>query len=95
MAARTAAEVPRFEPRWPAAIAVLAAIALYATLPSKFISAQHASSVFRYLVPAIALALLVRLAVTAPHTATSRSPDEGGRRRSPSPRSSRSPTPPP
>jgi hypothetical protein len=56
---------------------VLAAIALYATLPSKIISAQHASSVFRHLVPAIALALLVPLAVTAPH----RHVEESGRRR--------------
>jgi hypothetical protein len=56
---------------------VLAAIALYATLPRKIISAQHASSVFRHLVPAIALALLVPLAVTAPH----RHVEESGRRR--------------
>jgi uncharacterized membrane protein len=70
--------VHRFEPRWPAALAVLAAIALYVTLPSKIISGQHASGLIRWIVPAFELALLVPLAVTAPH----RHVEESGRRRS-------------
>ena len=51
-------------PRWPAGLAVLAAIALYASLPSGLILGPW---FVRYLVPALALAVLVPLAVTAPH----------------------------
>ncbi len=69
--------VPRFEPRWPAALAALAAIALYVTLPSKIITGEHATGLLRYVVPGLALCLLVPLAVTAPH----RHVEESGRRR--------------
>ncbi len=65
------------EPRWPAAVAVLVAIGLYASLPGRVISASHGSTVFRLLVPALGLALLIPLAVTAPH----RHIYESGRRR--------------
>jgi uncharacterized membrane protein len=77
MSAKTVSARSTFEPRWPAALAVLAAIALYATLPSKLISNQHASGLFRIVVPAFELALLVPLAVAAPH----RHAEESGRRR--------------
>ncbi len=66
-----------FEPRWPAVVAVLVAIALYASLPDRIISGAHASNVFRIVVPLLALALLIPLAVTAPH----RHVYESGRRR--------------
>jgi uncharacterized membrane protein len=68
---------PDYEPRWPAAVSVLVAIALYASLPSEIISGSHGSTFFRVLVPALELALLVPLAVTAPH----RHVYESGRRR--------------
>jgi uncharacterized membrane protein len=66
-----------FEPRWPAVLAVLVAIALYASLPDEIISGAHATNVFRFGVPLLALALLIPLAVTAPH----RHVYESGRRR--------------
>ena len=66
-----------FEPRWPAVVAVLVAIALYASLPDRIISGAHASNVFRIVVPLLALALLIPLAVAAPH----RHVYESGRRR--------------
>jgi uncharacterized membrane protein len=66
-----------YEPRWPAAVAVLVAIALYASLPDMIISGSHASNVFRVGVPLIELGLLIPLAVTAPH----RHVYESGRRR--------------
>jgi len=56
---------------------VLVAIALYASLPSEIISDSHGSTFFRVIVPALELALLVPLAVTAPH----RHVYESGRRR--------------
>jgi len=77
MSARVTPRLPTFEPRWPAALAVLVAIGLYASLPSKLISNQHASGLFRVVVPALELALLVPLALTAPH----RHIYESGRRR--------------
>src|SRR5438034_5528237 len=67
MSTQTAPQLPTFEPRWPAALAVLAAIGLYASLPSKLISDEHASGLIRFVVPAFELALLVPLAVTAPY----------------------------
>jgi uncharacterized membrane protein len=77
VSARAVSEIPRFEPRWPAALAVLAAAALYATLPSRIISGEQASGLIRFVVPGLELALLVPLAVTAPH----RHVEESGRRR--------------
>jgi uncharacterized membrane protein len=68
---------PTFEPRWPAVLAVLAAIALYASLPDRIISASYGSTVVRFLVPALGLALLIPLAVAEPH----RHVNESGRRR--------------
>jgi uncharacterized membrane protein len=74
---RTDSRPSAFEPRWPATVAVLVAMGLYASLPSKLISLQHASGLFRVVLPALALVLLVPLAVTAPH----RHAEESGRRR--------------
>jgi uncharacterized membrane protein len=72
-----AAGRPDYEPRWPASVAVLIAIALYITLPSQVISASHSSTAIRLVVPLLELALLVPLAVAAPH----RHVFESGRRR--------------
>ena len=77
MSATTAPKSPAFEPRWPASVAVLVAIGLYVTLPSKLLPDQHASGVTRYVVPVLELALLIPLAVTAPH----RHAEESGLRR--------------
>jgi hypothetical protein len=52
-------------------------MALYVSLPGRVISGTHASNVFRLLVPALGLVLLIPLAVAAPH----RHVDESGRRR--------------
>jgi uncharacterized membrane protein len=49
------------EPRWPASLAVLASIALYATLPSRFTLGPQ------WLFPALEGAILVPLTITAPH----------------------------
>jgi uncharacterized membrane protein len=56
------------EPRWLPAAAVLTAAGLYVTLPSRFIagSSTSAFSVVRWLVPAVSLALLAPLALSAP-----------------------------
>jgi uncharacterized membrane protein len=62
------------EPRWPSALAVLAATGLYATLPDKLVPGP---STVRFVVPALFLAVLVPLAVTAPH----RHVEESGARR--------------
>ena len=51
-------------PRWPVALAVVAATALYVALPAKLIVVTPA---LRYIVPSIALLLLVTLTVDAPH----------------------------
>jgi len=59
------------ESRWPAAIAVIAALVLYVTLP------EHLTIGPRWLVPALELALLVPLMVVAPR----RIQDEPGARR--------------
>jgi hypothetical protein len=77
VSASAAHEIPRSEPRWPSALAVLAAAALYATLPSKIISGEHASGLIRFVVPALELILIIPLAVAAPH----RHVEESGRRR--------------
>jgi len=69
--------VPTSEPRWPAALAVLVAIALYVSLPGKFISASFGSNIIRFVVPGLELALLIPLAVTTPHRHVS----ESGKRR--------------
>jgi hypothetical protein len=69
--------IPTFEPRWPSALAVLAAIALYVSLPSQFISASSGSGIIRFVLPALELALLIPLAVTTPHRHVNES---GGRR---------------
>jgi uncharacterized membrane protein len=62
------------EPRWPSALAVLAAVGLYATLPDKLVPGP---SWVRYVVPVLFLAVLIPLAVTAPH----RHVEESGARR--------------
>jgi hypothetical protein len=72
----TAAPAP-FEPRWPEAVAVLVAMALYATLPDQVLAASHATTVVRVVLPALELVLLIPLVVTAPH----RHVYESGRRR--------------
>ncbi len=66
-----------FEPRWPAVVCILIAMALYVSLPGEIISGSHATTVFRVLVPLLELALLIPLAVTAPH----RHVYESGKRR--------------
>ncbi len=70
-------ESPAFEPRWPASVAVLVAVGLYVSLPSRLISDHHASGLIRIVVPVLELALLIPLAVTAPH----RHAEESGLRR--------------
>ncbi len=68
---------PISEPRWPAGIAVLVALALYVTLPAPVLLGSRFTTEFRLIVPALELGLLIPLAVTAPH----REPIESGRRR--------------
>ncbi len=67
-------ESPPFEPRWPAAVAVLVAAALFLTLPDALVLGPPW---VKYLVPALELAVLIPLAVTAPH----RHVNESGLRR--------------
>ncbi|HUZ81204.1 MAG TPA: hypothetical protein VMU73_03080 [Gaiellaceae bacterium] len=62
------------EHRWPSALAVLAAVGLYATLPNILVPGP---SWVRFVVPVLFLAVLVPLAVTAPH----RHVEESGARR--------------
>jgi len=71
------ASSPSAEPRWPASLAVLAAMTLWVLLPNRIISAGHNTDLIRVVVVGLALALLVPLAVTAPH----RHVNESGRRR--------------
>jgi len=75
--AHTSRETPTYEPRWPASLAVLAAMTLWVTLPSQIISGSRDATTVRILVVALALALLIPLAVSAPH----RHINESGRRR--------------
>ena len=42
-------------------------MALYVSLPGEIISGSHATSLFRVVVPLLELALLIPLAVAAPH----------------------------
>ena len=65
---------PRSEPRWPSALAVLAAVGLYLTLPDELVPGP---SYVRYIIPLLELAVLVPLAVTTPH----RQVNESGARR--------------
>jgi len=65
---------PYAEPRWPSAIAVLVAVALYMTLPNELVLGP---SWVRYLIPGLELAVLIPLAVTAPY----RHVEESGLRR--------------
>ena len=69
--------LPTSEPRWPSSVAVLIAVALYALLPRELVPGSVGGYVLRFAVPVLELALLVPLAVTAPH----RRVDESGRRR--------------
>jgi uncharacterized membrane protein len=55
------------EPRWPSVIAVLVAVALSSSLPSTMSTASLFPPVLEVAVPLLALALLLPLAVTAPH----------------------------
>lgn len=59
-----------WESRWPPIAAVLGAAALYATMPDSLLQSSGSASsfleVFRWLVPGLAVALLVPLAVTLP-----------------------------
>jgi uncharacterized membrane protein len=69
---------PKSEARWPAALAVLVAMGLWVSLPSKIISDAEGATTLRIVVPLLALALLIPLTVTAPHRHVSES---GTRRR--------------
>ncbi|MFI5267648.1 MAG: hypothetical protein ACHQ7M_09765 [Chloroflexota bacterium] len=51
---------PNSEPRWPASLAVVAAIVLYATLPERYTMGPT------WLIPALEAALLIGLNLTAP-----------------------------
>ena len=64
--ADSAAAQPISEPRWPATVAVLVAMALYMTLPAPVIAGHNISNFFRFFVPGLELLLLIPLAVTAP-----------------------------
>jgi uncharacterized membrane protein len=52
------------EPRWPSALAVVLSAVLYLTLPSSLVVGPVW---VRYVVPGLALAVLVPLLITAPH----------------------------
>ena len=67
-------ETPPFEPRWPAAVAVVVAALLYVTLPDALVPGPPW---VRFVIPALELAVLIPLAVTAPH----RHVNESGARR--------------
>ena len=57
------------EPRWPASIAIGAALVLYVLLPDKLIYGPFGLSptIARWFVPALEVALLLPLQLTAPH----------------------------
>lgn len=79
MATADAADAPpTSEPSWPAGLAVLVAMALYVSLPSKIISASVGGNLIRFLAPALELALLVPLTVAGPRRHVTES---GNRRR--------------
>jgi uncharacterized membrane protein len=67
-------EAPKFESRWPSAIAVVGAALLYLTLPNQLVLGP---SYVRFVVPALELAVLIPLAVTTPN----RHINESGARR--------------
>ncbi len=67
---------PGIEPRWPSVVAVLATIVLWMLLPNRILS-DYGIPGIRYLIPSLELALLIPLAVVAPH----RHVYESGRRR--------------
>ncbi|HEX4518794.1 MAG TPA: hypothetical protein VH063_04340 [Gaiellaceae bacterium] len=71
-----AGESPVMEPRWPSVLAVLVTIVLWSSLPNRIIS-DYGSSAVRFVIPVLELALLIPLAVAAPH----RHVNESGRRR--------------
>jgi len=73
----THTSAPPFEPRWPSVVAIGVAIALYISLPDTIISDSYGSGAIRFIVPVLELALLIPLAVAAPH----RHVYESGRRR--------------
>ena len=54
---------PHFEARWPSALAVVGAAALYLTLPNQLIVGPP---IVRYIVPALELAVLIPLTLTTP-----------------------------
>lgn len=55
------------ESRWPPILAVISAAALYATMPGRFIAGSSALiTTGRILIPALTLAMLAPLALTAP-----------------------------
>ena len=57
------------EPRWPATLALAAAVALYVALPAKLIYAPFGISqeIARWVVPGLELALIIPLQLTRPH----------------------------
>ncbi len=55
------------EARWPSVLAVLTAIGLYVSLPEKMMLGAGGATALKVVVPAAELALLIPLAVTAPH----------------------------
>jgi hypothetical protein len=64
------------EPRWPSVVAVLATIVLWMLLPNRILD-DYGIPGIRFLIPGLELALLIPLAVVAPH----RHVYESGRRR--------------
>jgi uncharacterized membrane protein len=55
---------PHFEARWPSALAVVGAAALYLTLPNQLVLGPP---IVRYIVPALELAVLIPLTLTTPN----------------------------
>jgi uncharacterized membrane protein len=77
IASRLGGETASSEPRWPAVVAALVAMLLWELLPSRLISGGYGTTAIRIAVATLALALIVPLAVAAPHRHVS----ESGRRR--------------
>ncbi len=59
----TGSALPRREPRWPTALAVITAMLLYFTLPNSLVLGRSA---MRYIVPSLEALLLVTLLLTSP-----------------------------
>lgn len=55
------------EPRWPSVLAVLAALGLYVSLPQEMQDHAGVAAALRIAIPAVELALLAPLALSAPH----------------------------